>query len=228
MLGALLKAVAQLGDPPIRRVLFISIGGAVLVMIGLWIAAGAGLAAVPETWLSDLPRWVQWIILGSGWFAAFFLSWLMFPLLVTAVMGCFLDPVLHAVEAKHYPNLPPARPQSLREVVGESVNFFLLTLVVNVIALPLYLLLPGLNFFLFLLINGFLLGREYFDMVALRRLDRAAVAGQRRQYQGQILRWGACLAVLLLVPVVNLLAPVLAAAMMVHLYQARMAGSSDA
>ena len=70
----------------------------------------------------------------------------------------------------------------------------------------------------FLLVNGYLVGREYFDMIASRHLDPAAARALRKSYRGRVYVAGLVLAVLFTVPVVNLFAPMLGAAAMVHLF----------
>ena len=93
---------------------------------------------------------------------------------------------------------------------------------INLAALPLYLLLlfvPPLNFFLYYGINGYLLGREYFELVAVRRLESRAAKDMRRRFRGTVFLAGVIIAFFLSIPIVNLIAPVIATAFLVHLYQ---------
>jgi CysZ protein len=94
-----------------------------------------------------------------------------------------------------------------------------LTILVNLFALPVYLLMPGINFFVFLGLNGYLFGREYFEVVALRRLDRTATGAARQRFAGRVYLGGVVIAGLFIVPLVNLVAPVIATAFMVHLFE---------
>jgi uncharacterized protein involved in cysteine biosynthesis len=71
----------------------------------------------------------------------------------------------------------------------------------------------------FYALNGYLLGREYFELVALRRLDESSTRALRKAYQGSIFLSGVMIAVLTSVPLVNLAAPVIATAFMVHLFE---------
>jgi uncharacterized protein involved in cysteine biosynthesis len=91
------------------------------------------------------------------------------------------------------------------------------TIVLNLLALPLYVFMPGLNFFVFLGLNGYLFGRQYFEVVALRRLDMAATRAVRHRFGVRIFAGGVVIAGLFAMPFVNLLAPVIATAFMVHL-----------
>ncbi len=95
-----------------------------------------------------------------------------------------------------------------------------LSLALNLLALPLYLLLPGINLFLFLALNGYLLGREYFDVVALRRLDAAAAKAMRNRSGGRVFVGGVLIAGLFALPLINLIAPVVATAFMLHVFEA--------
>src|SRR5690606_4741546 len=90
------------------------------------------------------------------------------------------------------------------------------------LALPFYVMLiwiPFLSPVLFYGLNGYLLGREYFEAVALRRLDEGRTRVLRRARGGQVFLAGVVIAVLMTVPLVNLVAPVIATAFMVHLFE---------
>ena len=95
-----------------------------------------------------------------------------------------------------------------------------LTLLLNLLALPVYLLVPGINLFLFLALNGYLFGQGYFEVVALRRLDAGAVRGIRSRFAGRIFLSGVVIAGLFTLPLVNLVAPVIATAFMMHIFEA--------
>ena len=196
MIGNFTKAAAQLGDPRLRRVLWISIGLSLLIFIALWVVIWILVTLIPPDSIPGL-QWLQ-ETLGSAfdWLAGFLfvgglliLTLMLFPAVVTIVVGFFLDAVAAAVEARHYPNLPAPRAQSLSEVVLSTVKFAAVVVVVNLIALPFYallLFLPPLNLVLFYLVNGYLVSREYFELVAWRRIDPPAAARLRRGHRGQL------------------------------------------
>jgi uncharacterized protein involved in cysteine biosynthesis len=215
MIYAFLRAVSALAIPRLRRVIAISLGLAVLSFAALWLTVavaldrGVSLGWAPLDWLVEL--------LGAA--AVLGLSWLLFPAVVTLFMGLFLGQVAAAIEALDYPGRGPVRPQPLGEILRVTLRLMLLTIVLNLLALPVYLLAPGLNVFVFLGLNGYLLGREYFEVVALRRLDRVATRLARRRFGGRIFIGGVLIAALFAVPLVNLVAPVVATAFMVHLFE---------
>jgi uncharacterized protein involved in cysteine biosynthesis len=147
------------------------------------------------------------------------LSWLLFPAIVTMVMGFFLDRVAAAVEARDYPGRTPAHGAPLGDIVAATLRLMLLTILLNLLVLPLYLLLPGINFFVFLGLNGYLFGRAYFEVVAFRRLDRGTAKAVRQRFAGRVFIGGLVITGLFSLPLVNLVAPVIATAFMVHVFE---------
>lgn len=214
MIQAVLKSFGQLADPRINWVVLVSLAGALATFVGLWallhwlIVTGGILEG---GWFAVLADWVS----GA---AVLVLAFFLFPGVVTLFAGMLLEYVVRAVEARHYPRLPPPRDQPLVEVFVYLLRFTGLVVLLNLVVLPLYLLLPGLNFIIFWALNGYLLGREYFEMVALRRLDPDEGRATRRANAGRIFVAGLVIAVLMTVPVLNLLMPVVAAAFMTHVF----------
>ncbi len=156
-----------------------------------------------------------------GWASVFFMIGLSIFLMVpvaTAFTAIFLEDVADAVEDRHYPNLPPATPLSLAEGLRQSVNFLGLVIAVNVGALFLYPFVgPGIPL-VFWAVNGFLLGREYFSLVALRRLPATEVKAMRRRNRWTLWAAGTLMAAPLSVPILNLVIPVLGVATFTHIY----------
>jgi CysZ protein len=218
MIGAFSKAFAQLADGGVLRVLFLSIAAAIviysLLIAGVfWTLGQFDITALP--WLDTAADW------GAG-LAAVVIATLLFPGILSAVVGLFLESVAAAVERRHYSDLPKAQPAHWRDSALAALRLGGLTAVLNLLLLPLYLLfifIPPLSFALYYAVNGKLLGREYFEIVALRRMNAAAVADLRRRNKGVIWRAGAITAGLLTVPILNLAAPVIGTAAMVHVFQ---------
>jgi len=214
MIGSLFKAFAQLSDPRLARVLKWGIAGA--------LAAYAALVAIIWTILANVSlftnAWADWstdLAIGA---AALVLPVLFFPALATTIMGPMLDGVAEAVERRHYPHLATARAQPMTEVVLGTLRFLGLTILLNLLALPVYgiLLITGLTVVLAVTLNGYLLGREYFELAAARRLDPPAMRALFRAQLGRVWLAGIFIALLFSVPVLNLAAPVIAAAFMTH------------
>lgn len=218
MLQALAKAFGQFSDPRLQAVVRRTIGLSLLVLVLL--AAMLWLAA---TRLSGIEiAWLQTVVDFAAGFGAVVLAWLLFPAAVSLTAGFFLEEVAAAVEARHYRGLPPPRRQTLVEEVIGGARFGALALALNLVALPIFLIgffLPPLNLVVFYGLNGYLLSREYYELVALRRVDAEQARRLRRAFAGRLFVAGVIVAFLLTVPLVNLVAPVIATAFMVHLFE---------
>ncbi|MBC7908334.1 MAG: EI24 domain-containing protein [Rhodospirillaceae bacterium] len=217
MFTALLKAFGQLSDPKLRRVIRLGVIGAVACYVAL--------VALVWTALTQISFFEQgWAETGSDiaiGLTALVLPILFFPALATAIMSALLDDVADAVEARHYPQLNWPRPQKWSEVLLTTLRFLAVMVLVNLLALPVYaiLLFTGLTVGLVLTVNGYLLGREYFELVAFRRMDPKEARLYFRHHLGRLWLAGAVIAFLFSVPLLNLLAPVIGTAFMVHLFQ---------
>ena len=231
MFAALAKAFRQLSDPAFRRVLGLSVMASLVVFTALWAAAWWGLswggAALAEWLAGQGPGgfWVdvlEWLFGAAGVFSVLIASFFLFPAVLVLVLSFLLEEVAVAVERRHYPGLPPARTQPWGEAIAGALAFAGMSLALNAVFLPVYLLLlfaPPLNLFVFYLLNGYLLGREYFELVALRRLDGGETKRLRRAHRGRILLAGAVIAFLLTLPLVNLVMPVVATGFMLHVFE---------
>ncbi len=162
--------------------------------------------------------WLETLADVLGGLTALVLTWLLFPAVVSAVTAVLLDAVVRAVEARHYPHLPEAPGAGMAATVLTAAKFLGALVVLNTAAL-LFLFVPPVFPFVFYAVNGYLLGREYFELVALRRAGNAETRALRKAHRGQLFLAGLVIALLLTVPVVNLLAPVTATAVMVHLFE---------
>lgn len=219
---AFLRALGQLSDPRFRRVFFLGIGLALALLVGFT----AGFAwfvdwLVPEdVWLPIIGevRWIDDFLSWGAMFLLLFLStFLMIPV-ASAITSFFLDDVADAVEAKHFPNLPRKGRVPLGDAVRDTINFLGVLLVANFFAFILYFMFPPAAPFIFWGVNGLLLGREYFTMVAIRWVGRMEAKKLRRQFSGTIWLAGTLMAVPLSVPLLNLVIPILGAATFTHLY----------
>ncbi len=198
-----------------RRALLRSLGGAILLLLALWLGASALLAGAHVTGF----RWLDATVNVFGSVAALFIAWLLFPATSLLVLGLFVDPFVAAIERAHYPALPPPRRIGVGETLGSGIRLALLSLILNLLVLPLYLLLPLVNVAIFYGLNGYLVGREYFETVALRRMEPADVRTAWSGFRGRFVAAGILIAFLLSVPIVNLAAPLYGAAVMVHIVE---------
>lgn len=222
ILTAFLRALGQLGDRRFRRVVLLG----VLLALALLVAVYAGFLQVlwwltpdsvevpfigPVTGVETLLGWTSLLVmLGLSIF-------LMVPV-AAAFTGLFLEDVAQSVEDRHYPQLPPATALSWTEALRQSINFLGIIIAVNVVAIFAYPLAGPFVPVLFWVVNGFLLGREYFTLVALRRLPPAEVRAMRRRNGIRLWIAGTLMAAPLTIPVLSLLVPVLGVATFTHLF----------
>ncbi|HKF71049.1 MAG TPA: EI24 domain-containing protein [Stellaceae bacterium] len=213
LLATVSQAFRDAFAPAQRRALLGSILATLAVFVGLHFLVSWGIEQVrPES-----HPWLLWPLEILGNFAVLALTWLLFPAVATAILSLFLEGVLERLEAENYPGLPPSRGMPMGAVLASGGRLVGLTIGLNLLALPIYLLVPVINPLLFYGVNGYLLGREYFDLVALRRLDGVAATGLWRERRGRWILAGVAIAALLSLPIVNLAAPLVAAAFMLHL-----------
>ncbi len=222
ILRAFFLALEQMGDPRFRKVL----GLGVALTLALLIAASAGVmyligwlagdsATLPflgeVTWLGDLLSWSSLIVM-------MFLSVFLMVPVASAITSMFLDEVAQAVEDRHYPDLPPVDPVSFGDALQDTVNFLGVLIAANLLAILLYIVFTPAAMFIFWGLNGFLLGREYIMLAAMRRIGRDGAKRLRRQHAGTVWLAGTLMAIPLSVPLVNLLVPIVGAATFTHLF----------
>lgn len=225
MIDAAVKALTQMFSAPLRRVLLKSVGLAlvliVFVSIGLyqifsWLAeAGAAwgqsnATAVPETAWSILV-WVVTIMASLGIVTgAVFLM----PAVTAFVGSFFVDEIAELVEREYYPADPPGRALPFFVALLEGLKTGLLTIGVYIVALPFVFVAIGL--FVLFFANAYLLGREYFELAAMRFRLPAEARALRRTYRTTAFIGGMFIALFVSIPVLNLATPLFAMAFMVH------------
>jgi len=223
ILADFLRALRQLGDPRFRRVLGLGLALTLALLVGAYAAFLAVLQSfTPDSIEIPLVGPVGGIDtllgLGSALFMLGLSIFLMVPV-TAAFTGFFLEDVVQAVEARHYPDLLPVPRPRLMDALIDSANFLALLIVVNLGAVLIYPFAGPALPLVFWAVNGLLLGREYFTLVAMRRLGRAGAKALRRRHWAQVWLAGTLMAAPLSVPVVNLLIPLLGAATFTHLFQ---------
>ena len=214
MVEAAAFAVQDMLSGPFRAVLFKSLALTLGLLALLWTAFQwllAGWVALPYPWLDAGFSVFAGIVLVIG------LGFLIAP--VTAlVAGLFLDEVAEVVERKHYCGEPPGRAMPLARSLLTTVKFFVVVVLVNLVALPLVLFV-GFGFLIFLAANAYLLGREYFELASLRFHESHTARVLRIRNSGAVFAAGLLIAFFLLIPFVNILTPLFATAFMVHVHK---------
>lgn len=216
------KALRQMFDPAFRRVLLLGIALTVVLLVAL---AAAFLWSL-QFWLPEaitIPYLGEFtgigaLLTGGAFVLMLILSVFLMVPVASVFTGFFLDDVTDAVERKHYPNLPPTLNVPIYDQFKDAFNFFALLVAINIIALIVALFIGPLAPILFWAVNGFLLGREYFTLVAMRRLGREGAQRLRARHSAQVWMAGILMAIPLSVPLVNLVVPVLGVATFTHLF----------
>ncbi|GAW33774.1 CysZ-like protein [Roseovarius sp. A-2] len=218
------KAMGQIGDPRFRKVLLLGVG----LTLALLIVAYAGVLWLVQSAVGDsttLPiigevTWLGDLLGGASLLLMFVLSVFLMVPVASAITSMFLDTVAQAVEDRHYPTLPPALSVPFGEALRDTINFLGVIIGANTLALILYVIFTPFAPLIFWALNGYLLGMEYFTLVAIRRVGRTQAKALRRRHRMTIWLAGVLMALPLSLPLVNLLIPIMGAATFTHIYHA--------
>ncbi len=214
LLSDTLAAFAEIFTPPFRSALWSILGITLAVLVVAAVAIHHGLTALvapPYPWLATLLSLLE----GLGLILA---SIFLVAPASALVAGFFVDDLAAKVEADLDPSGALGRPLSVGRALLLSLRFALLSLGVMVVAFVL-LLVPGINAVAFLAANAFLSGRQYFEFAALRYRSVEEAAALRRAHPGSVYGAGLVIAALLAVPLLNLLTPLFATALMVRVHR---------
>ncbi|WP_027535570.1 sulfate transporter family protein [Bradyrhizobium sp. WSM3983] len=234
MLDAAVKALSQMMSPAMRSILWRSIGLALVLIVVLAIGLQRLLswfATYGEVWLEGLlgPSWhsslevLAWIISIAAGFGVVFGSVFLMPAITSLVASFFVDDVADIVEREYYPAERPGSALPFNQAILEGIKTALLTILVYLVALPL-VFLAGAGFLIFFLAAAWLLGREYFELAAMRFRSPEDAKAMRRDNAATIFTAGLFIAAFVSIPIVNLATPIFGMAFMVHMHK-RLSGS---
>jgi CysZ protein len=233
MLDAAGKALNQMFTPALRGVLLKAVGLALAIIVIIGIVLQRVLSALAEsgaTWAEQTSgfaphavwatlAWVLSIMASLGIITgALFLM----PAVTAFVGTFFVDETAEAVEREYYPAQPVGHALPFLRGVLEGVKIAAVSLLVYVCALP-FVLLAGLGVIILFLANAYLLGREYFELAAMRFQPPHEARALRKANTAHVFLAGMVIAVFVSIPVVNLATPIFAMAFMVHVHK-RVAG----
>jgi CysZ protein len=229
MVEAAIKALSQMFAPALRRVLLKAVGLALLTItiIGIlmqrflsaWAETGANWAEqatgfAPHAVWSAL-AWILSIMAGLGIITgALFLM----PAVTAFVGSFFVDEIADVVERESYPADPPGHALPFFRALFEGLKIAALALVVYLCALP-FVLFAGLGVIILYLANSYLLGREYFELAAMRFRPPYEAKAMRKANSVYLFLAGMFIAAFVSIPIVNLATPIFAMAFMVHIYK---------
>jgi CysZ protein len=234
MLDAAIKAFAQMLSPPMRSILWRSVGLALVLITVLAI----GLQRLLSWFATYGEEWAE-ALLGSGFHTPLnVLAWIvsiaaglgvviggifLMPAITSLVASVFVDEVADHVELEHYPAERPGAALPFGIAMREGIKTALLTILVYVIAVP-FVFLAGAGFLVFFIATAWLLGREYFELAAMRFRPPAEAKAMRRDNAVTVFTAGMIIAAFVSIPIVNLATPVFGMALMVHMHK-RLSGS---
>ena len=229
MIHAAMMALSQMLSPAMRAILWKAIGLA-LVLIAILATALQRLlswfAVYGEAWAEasigpgfhtplNILAWIVSIAAGVGVVVgAIFLM----PAITSLVASIFVDDIADQVEAAYYPHDARGVALPLASAMMEGLKAALLTIVVYLVALPLVLFL-GFGFIVFFVATAWLLGREYFELAAMRFRPVADAKAMRRDNAWTVFAGGCFIAAFVSIPIVNLATPLFGMAFMVHLHK---------
>ncbi|MGD1933317.1 MAG: EI24 domain-containing protein [Candidatus Phaeomarinobacter sp.] len=215
MIGAFGKTLSQIFSKPFRSILWRSLGMTLLLLVTLGAVGLWGTGFIPNLGIPWADAVIDVLI---DAIVVIGLIFLVVP--VTAIfIPLFLDEVGQAVEERHFPDRIGPRKQGIVEGISLGIKGLFVLLAVTLLALPLVFLLPGLGFVIFLVVNGFLLGREFFEAAAVRHYAPDQIKQLRKRHSGRVFLAGMAVAALLAIPIVNILVPLFGTAFMVHVLQ---------
>ncbi|WP_438276810.1 sulfate transporter family protein [Nitrobacter sp.] len=229
MIGAAVKALMQILSPPMRAILWRAIGLAlvliVVVSVGLqrllsWFAGSGELWAetvLGPTFHTPL-NILAWIISIAAGFGIVFGAVFLMPAITSLVASVFVDDVGEIVEREHYPADHPGAPLPFGLAMSEGIKTAALTLLVYLIALP-FVFVAGAGFIAFFIATAWLLGREYFELAAMRFRSPAEAKAMRRDHAATVFMAGLIIAGFVAIPIVNLATPLFGMAFMVHMHK---------
>jgi uncharacterized protein involved in cysteine biosynthesis len=229
MLDAAGKALAQMFTPPFRAVLLKSIGLALLliVLIGiaferllLWLVGlGESLAEGALNSAAHMPLAIlAKLIAISATLGIIVGSVFLMPAVTAVVASFFADDIALEVERSHYPHDPVGTPLPLSRALLEGGKTALLSIVVYLVALP-FLWFAGFGAIIFFFATAYLLGREYFELAAMRHRPPVEARRLRKDYQGTVFLAGMLIAAFVSIPLINLATPLFGTALMVHMHR---------
>lgn len=213
MVSAAFRALGDLFSPALRSVLLKAIGLTLVLFVAMLVSVElliSMLVMMPWPWAETI------IAIGAGLALAVAFFFLMAPVMAIFV-GLFLDDVAARVEDAHYPADPRGVPLTAGTAIVTALQFAVVVLAVNVAVLP--LVFTGVGVAVLVAANAYLISREYFEMVAMRHMPVEDARLLRKQNTPQIFMAGLFPALVSLIPVINLAAPLLATSYFVHIFK---------
>ncbi len=214
MIADALDAFAEIFSPPFRRVMGKSLGLTTAILV----AAGVSLDRIALSYVHVAPGWLSVVL--SAVVALGLVVGMIFlaPPTASLVASFYLDDIAAIVERSIDPGGPSGRPLPLAPSLLIGMRFAALSLVVNIVVLMLTIF-TGVGLAAFFVLNGYLLGREYFELAAMRHVSAAEARDLFDRRWLEVFGAGAIVAALAAVPILNLLTPLYATAFLTRVFK---------
>jgi uncharacterized protein involved in cysteine biosynthesis len=229
MIEAAVKALTDMLSPPMRSILWRSIGLALVLITVLAIGLQrllSWLATSGESWAeaalgpgAHTPLYVlSWIVSVAAGLGVVFGAILLMPAITSLVASLFVDEIADHVEREHYPAERPGMALPFMLAMQEGLKAAALSILVYLVALP-FVFVAGVGFLAFFIATAWLLGREYFELAAMRFRSPEEAKAMRRDHAATIFTAGLFIAAFVSIPIVNLATPLFGMAFMVHMHK---------
>jgi uncharacterized protein involved in cysteine biosynthesis len=229
MFEAATKALAQMATPPLRAILWKSVGLALVLIVAFGFALQrllVFLAGSGQLWAegalgahSSVPlNLLFWIISVAASVGIIVGALFLMPAVSSFVASLFVDDIAAEVERRYYAAEAPGQAVPLPFAMWEGAKTAGLAVLVYLVALP-FLFLAGIGVVIFFLAAAFLLSREYFELAAMRFHSAAEAKAMRRRHRATVFAAGLLIALFVSIPIVNLATPLFGMALMVHMHK---------
>ena len=201
------KSLSALKDPYYWKLIFLSL----IITASMFGGFTYGIKFLLEA--LGTSGWLSWL----GTFGATIISWFLFPLLFPIITSLFVDKVANRMEKTHGLMAQAITPPPLSSTITAAIKFSLTALLLNILFLFFYFI-PVIGIFIYLMVNGYLYGREYFEIVGLRFQKQKEIRALRKENKWKVRLAGVFIIILFTTPFLNLIAPILATIFMVLIY----------
>ena len=221
VISSFFKTFQQIKDPKIIKALTFA---TLLTFLSILLAVTLGVTLL-DYFLDLFSETLQsWLGQGEGWFRGMaqfmggtlilIISYFFFAGIHGAFVGIFIDDILDAIRQKHYPDISWENAPSLLSSLSFSLRILALTFFLNLIASPLFILgwfIPPIGLTMQILLNGYLLGKEYGQLVEFRISKQASLNTTPKYFRNGIIASS-----IWIIPFLNLLAPILLTGSVLH------------
>ncbi|MDG1274569.1 MAG: EI24 domain-containing protein [Alphaproteobacteria bacterium] len=217
MLKLFKTSILDLLEPDIRTILFktviLSLFSIIMIVYMCWTLFNTH--QVFDIWL--LGPMLSW---AWGLLALIFGTLLLPP--ITIIIGSiYSDSIVDHIEKKYYPSRLGMRQIKLSELGFSISKNFCITIIVNILLAPVYLIVtffPIISFLIFYSVNGYLIGKELFETVASRHLEMKDRYLLKKQNNNKVIIGGIIMVGISTIPILNLIAAVLGIVFMTHFF----------